>query len=41
LESLSNSQIFSPVWPEVGLIRTELGPNGEKTSFSRTRRSIT
>jgi len=41
LGSLTNSQIFSPIWPELGLIRAELGPNGEKIWFSRTRRSIT
>jgi len=35
LRSLTKSQTFKPNWFELGLMRAEYGPNGEKTWFSR------
>jgi len=40
LGSLTKNQTFSPNWPEVGLIRAELGQNKEKTWFSKAGSSI-
>jgi len=37
----NNSQLFSPVWPDLGLKRAELDPNREKTRVSSEGSSIT
>jgi len=41
IEKFNNSKKFSPVWPDLGLKRAELGPNREKTRVSSAGSSIT
>jgi len=38
---LSKSQTLNHDWPELGLKRAKLGPNGEETWFSRAVSGIT
>jgi len=37
MESLIESETFSPDWPDLGLIRGKLSPSREKTWFQEPR----